>query len=82
MSAPDEVVAVWTEHSRSATTSKHLLAATGGPYDPGSNVVFQNELMEERRATEAEQQRLHAQEWRVTSCGSRATKGGRPVQGL
>ncbi|MFD6113978.1 hypothetical protein ACFWG0_28270 [Streptomyces yangpuensis] len=37
-----------------------LLAATGGPYDPGADVVVQDELAEDRRREEAEQQ--HHQE--------------------
>ncbi|MFG3042927.1 hypothetical protein ACGFYZ_39110 [Streptomyces sp. NPDC048330] len=37
-----------------------LLATTGGPYDPGADVVVQEELAEDRRREEAEQQ--HRQE--------------------
>ncbi|WP_330455535.1 hypothetical protein OIB37_00735 [Streptomyces sp. NBC_00820] len=39
-----------------------LLATTGGVYDPKSDVVVQDELAADRRAAEAEQQRLQEQQ--------------------
>ncbi|ANW22653.1 hypothetical protein [Streptomyces clavuligerus] len=40
----------------------HLLVATGGVYDPAADAVAQEELAEDRRAAEAEQQRLGEQQ--------------------
>ncbi len=39
-----------------------LLAATGGPYDPDTDAVVQEELAEDRRREEAEQQRRQEQQ--------------------
>ncbi|MCT2546214.1 hypothetical protein [Streptomyces atratus] len=39
-----------------------LLAATGGPYDPDTDIVVQEELAEDRRREEAEQQRRQEQQ--------------------
>ncbi|MFJ1601493.1 hypothetical protein [Streptomyces sp. NPDC088261] len=56
MSAPDEVVTVWTEHSRSATISEHLLAdgrvsvwvepPAGEPLHPGDDDLDSNPICE------------------------------------
>ncbi|MFD7667811.1 hypothetical protein [Streptomyces sp. NPDC059788] len=39
----------------------HLLASTGGTYDPKADAVVQDELATDRRVAEAEQQRLQQQ---------------------
>ncbi|MFG2570868.1 hypothetical protein ACGFR6_36295 [Streptomyces sp. NPDC048567] len=53
-----------------------LLAATGGPYDPDSDVVVQEALAEDRRREEAEQQRRQEQQQLADRAEELAQLGG------